>query len=178
MRAIIIEWSKFHPEAMFVFPISSMGMPTERKISNLDRRTCKEAYDRLVTEYWFAVHTAMSTRSLVGIDLERHSQVVNELCSRLYQHKGRKVSVEKKTEMKQRIKKSPDLADSLTYAVEMLRRAGLEFTFEEETESLDILEIRDFENRLIKNRRDEEDPASEEDMSYAGMTADEDGFGI
>jgi hypothetical protein len=94
----------------------------------------------------------------------------------LYQHKGRKVSVEKKTEMKQRIKKSPDLADSLTYAVEMLRRAGLEFTFEEETESLDILEIRDFENRLIKNRRDEEDPTSEDDMSYAGTSFDEDGF--
>ena len=176
MRAIIIEWSKFHPEAMFVFPISSMGMPTERKISNLDRRTCKEAYDRLVTEYWFAVHTAMSTKSLVGIDLESHAQVINELCSRLYQHKGRKVSVEKKVDMKARIKKSPDLADSLTYAVEMLRRAGLEFTFAEESESLDIQEIRDWERHLIFEKGKSDDPASDEDMSYAGTAFDEDGF--
>jgi len=176
MRAIIIEWSKYHPEAMFLFPISSMGMPTERKISNLDKRTCKEAYDRLVTEYWFAVHTAFSTRSLVGINVDAHSQVVNELCSRLYYHKGRKVAVEKKLDMKQRLKKSPDLADSLTYAVQMLRRAGLEFNFEEETESLDILEIRDWENKLIHSKNNVEEEQMEEDWGYGGRGCDDDGF--
>ena len=177
MRAIIIEWSKFNPEAMFIFPISSMGMPTERKISNLDKRTCKEAYDRLVTEYWFAVHTAMSTRSLVGIDMDKNSQVIAELCSRLYYHKGRKVAVEKKLDMKQRIKKSPDLADSLTYAVQMLRRAGLEFTFEdEEAESLDIVEIRDWEQRLIHSKNSPEEKAMDDDWGYGGNGVDEDGF--
>jgi len=177
MRAIIIEWSKFHPEAMFVFPISSMGMPTERKISNIDKRTCKEAYDRLVTEYWFAVHTAMSTRSLVGIDVEKHSLMVNELCSRLYTHKGRKVAVEKKLDMKQRIKKSPDLADSLTYAVQMLRKAGLEFTFEEETESLDILEIRDWEEKLVYAEKGVgNEVEDEQDWGYGGSGVDPDGF--
>jgi hypothetical protein len=118
----------------------------------------------------------MSTKSLVGIDLENHAQVINELCSRLYQHKGRKVSVEKKVDMKARIKKSPDLADSLTYAVEMLRRAGLEFTFAEESESLDIQEIRDWERHLIFEKGKNDDPASDEDMSYAGNSFDEDGF--
>ena len=176
MRAIIIEWSKFHPEAMFVFPISSMGMPTERKISNLDKRTCKEAYDRLVTEYWFAVHTAFSTRSLVGINVDAHSQVINELCSRLYTHKGRKVAVEKKLDMKHRLKKSPDLADSLTYAVQMLRKAGLEFNFEEQAESLDILEIRDWEKKLIHSKHNTEDQKAEEDWGYGGNGFDDDGF--
>jgi hypothetical protein len=102
--------------------------------------------------------------------------MVSELCSRLYTHKGRKVAVEKKSDMKQRIKKSPDLADSMTYAVQMLRRAGLEFNFEEEVESLDIQEIQDWENRLIKNRGDKESPDGDDDMSYAGITPDEDGF--
>jgi len=176
MRAIIIEWSKFHPEAMFVFPISSMGMPTERKISNLDKRTCKEAYDRLVTEYWFAVHTAFSTRSLVGIDVDAHSKVVNELCSRLYYHKGRKVAVEKKLDMKHRLKKSPDLADSLTYAVQMLRRAGLEFAFEEETVSLDIQEISDWENRLIHSKGTTQEKIEDDEWGYGGRGTDEDGF--
>ena len=176
MRAIIIEWSKFHPEAMFVFPISSMGMPTDRKISNLDQRTCKEAYDRLVTEYWFAVHTAMSTRSLVGIDVDKHGIMINELCSRLYTHKGRKVAVEKKFDMKHRLKKSPDLADSLTYAVQMLRKTGLEFNFEEQAESLDILEIRDWEQKLIHSKHNTEDQKAEEDWGYGGNGFDDDGF--
>jgi hypothetical protein len=176
MRAIIIEWSKFHPEAMFVFPISSMGMPTDRKISNLDQRTCKEAYDRLVTEYWFAVHTAFSTRSLVGIDVDDHSKVVNELCSRLYTHKGRKVAVEKKLDMKHRLKKSPDLADSFTYAVQMLRKAGLEFSFEEETVSLDIQEISDWENRLIHSKATSQEQIEDDEWGYGGKGTDDDGF--
>lgn len=177
LRAIIIEWGKFHPEAMFIFPISSMGMPTERKISNLDKRTAKEAYDRRVTESWFQVHTAMSTRSLVGIDVEKHTAMVNELCSRLYFHKGRKVAVEKKLDMKQRIKKSPDLADSLTYAVEMLRRAGLEFTFEDESaESLDIVEIRDWEERLVYAKGNREEQVADEEWGYGGSSVDLDGF--
>jgi len=176
MRAIIIEWSKYHPEAMFLFPISSMGMPTDRKISNLDQRTCKEAYDRLVTEYWFAVHTAMSTRSLVGIDVDKHGIMINELCSRLYTHKGRKVAVEKKLDMKHRLKKSPDLADSFTYAVQMLRKAGLEFNFEEETVSLDIQEISDWENKLIHSKNNVEEEQMEEDWGYGGRGVDDDGF--
>jgi len=177
LRAIIIEWGKFHPEAMFIHPISSMGMPTERKISSLDKRTAKEAYDRRVTESWFQVHTAMSTQSLVGIDVEKHTALVNELCSRLYFHKGRKVAVEKKLDMKQRIKKSPDLADSLTYAVEMLRKAGLEFTFEEEKESLDILEIRDWEEKLVYSKNGVgKEVEDQDDWGYGGSGVDEDGF--
>ena len=177
LRAIIIEWGKFHPEAMFIHPISSMGMPTERRISSLDKRTAKEAYDRRVTESWFQVHTAMSTRSFVGIDVEKHSLIINELCSRLYFHKGRKVAVEKKLDMKQRIKKSPDLADSLTYAVEMLRKAGLEFTFEDESaESLDIVEIRDWEDRLIHSKKNTQEQSENDEWGYGGSGVDEDGF--
>jgi hypothetical protein len=155
-----------------------MGLPTERKISNLDKRTGKEAYDRRVTESWFQVHTALSTKSLVGIDVERDSKLVNELCSRLYYHKGRKVAVEKKSDMKERIKKSPDLADSLTYAVEMLRRAGLEFTFEDEkAESLDIVEIRDWEERLIYSKKGVANESEEADeWGYGGSGVDDDGF--
>jgi len=152
-------------------------MPTDRKISNLDKRTAKEAYDRRVTESWFQVHTAMSTQSLVGIDVERHTALVSELCSRLYFHKGRKVAVEKKLDMKQRIKKSPDLADSLTYAVEMLRRAGLEFTFEDQSaESLDIIEIRDWEDRLIHSKNNAQEEIENDEWGYAGKSCDEDGF--
>jgi hypothetical protein len=176
LRAIIIEWNKFHPEAMFIHPISSMGMPTERKISSLDKRTAKEAYDRRVTESWFQVVTAMSTKSLLGIDVDKHSSLVGELCSRLYFHKGRKVAIEKKIDMKARIKKSPDLADSLTYSVEMLRKAGLEFIFEEEQQSLNIIEISDWEQKLIYAKGGKEDQEIDDDWGYSGSGVDPDGF--
>ena len=79
--------------------------------------------------------------------------------------------------MKQRIKKSPDLADSLTYAVEMLRKAGLEFTFEEEQESLDILEIRDWEEKLVYSKNGVGNEAEEQDdWGYGGSSVDPDGF--
>jgi len=79
--------------------------------------------------------------------------------------------------MKQRIKKSPDLADSLTYAVEMLRKAGLEFTFEEEqAESLDILEIKDWEERLIYSKHNAEEQVENDEWGYGGKSCDEDVF--
>ena len=86
------------------------------------------------------------------------------------------MKAESKDDMRKRGLKSPDLADSFTYAVQMLRRAGLEFNFEEEAESLDILEIRDFENRLIHSKGDTEEAAMEEEWGYGGSTPDPDGF--
>jgi len=41
---------------------------------------------------------------------------------------------------------------------------------------LDILEIRDFENRLIHSKGDTEEAAMEEDWGYGGSTPDPDGF--
>jgi hypothetical protein len=58
----------------------------------------------------------------------------------------------------------------------MLRKTGLEFNFEEQAESLDILEIRDWEQKLIHSKHNTEDQKEEEDWGYGGNGFDDDGF--
>lgn len=173
LRAIILEWQKFDPLGAHIFPISSMGKPTEKPVSAQDLRKAIDVYDRLVTEYWFNVLTGFITKSLYGLDLNQHRTLVDELCARIYFHKGNKVSVETKSDMKERIKKSPDEADSYVYSVFMARRAGVSFstgeTYEDQTER----EIRDFERRIIYKKQDEPE---DEMFSYSGSGADPDGF--
>ena len=174
MRAIIIEWTKYDDSAPYVFPISSMGPPTERPISSKDSRRGIDVYDRRVTEYWFAVHTAMTTRSLWGLDLAAHKPLVDELCFRLYEHKGKKVSVETKRDMKARMKRSPDISDSFVYGTEMCRRAGVNFFEAEEERDSEAEDLRRFENRVFK--REEEAEEDESEMAYSGQSVDEDGW--
>jgi hypothetical protein len=59
----------------------------------------------------------------------------------------------------------------------MLRRAGREFTFEDEgAESLDIVELKDWEQRLIHSKNSPEEQAMDDDWGYGGNGTDEDGF--
>ncbi len=181
MREIIIEWNKYDQSGQFVVPISSMGKATERVVSAQDTRLCCDAYDRLVTEYWFAVLSAISTRTIYGMDLTAHAEMIEELCSRLFYQKGSKVSIEPKKLMKERIKKSPDRADSFVYLVEMARRNGLEFITEGE-ESENLRKAREFEEKNILNRGKtegyESDWSREEKESelyaYSGTSGDPD----
>lgn len=108
LKAIIIEWQKVNNKAAFIMAISSLGSPSEKVVSAQDSRTCKEAYDRLVTEYWFDMRNAIGSRVFVGLDMTMHRALIDELCSRLFVYKGKRVSIETKKEMKARIKKSPD----------------------------------------------------------------------
>lgn len=106
--------------------ISSMGKPTERVVSSEDPRSCIDAYDRAVTEYWFSVRVAALTGHLKGFNI--HSEYARDLFSRLYIATGNdKVAVETKKDMKKRIKHSPDCGDATSYLVEVARRNGLEF---------------------------------------------------
>jgi hypothetical protein len=124
-QAIIKEWIKQDSSALDIYGISSSGSPTTRTVSAEDKRKAFEAYDRLVTEYWFNVYHALNLGVLVGIDPE--SELAGELCSRRYGYKNKKLAAETKKEMKMRMGKSPDMADSLVYALLMAMRAGVEF---------------------------------------------------
>lgn len=123
--AIIRHWSDFDSSANKIIPISSMGTPTDRRVSEQDRRKSIDAYDRLVTEYWFSVHHAIACRAMYGLDVKAYPELVTQLCSRQYTYKGKKISVEPKKEMKERTGKSPDRADSFVYLLEVMRRRGL-----------------------------------------------------
>lgn len=126
LSAIIRIWTeRGNKEAVYIYPISSQGAPSEKSVSKEDKRLCCDAYDRRVTEYWFAAAIGIRTRCLYG--LQEDSDAASDLCRRMYLPAGKKVAVEIKKDMKKRTKKSPDNGDSFTYWVVMVLKAGLVF---------------------------------------------------
>ena len=124
-QAIIREWLRFDSSGAAIALISSMGKPTDRIAAEVDKRPCKDVYDRLVSEYYYSCYHAFKSRVLFGVDPA--SDLARELCLRRYTIKSKKISIETKDELKGRTGYSPDLSDSLIYALEMARRNGLVF---------------------------------------------------
>ncbi len=113
-------------------PIESGGMPTERPVSadifiidpktGIRRlKTCREHYIKLVTEFWFSVRYTVEASQLRGMTEE----TMEEFCMRQWDigTNDRRV-IESKIDMKDRIGRSPDLADWVAGIVEMARRRG------------------------------------------------------
>jgi hypothetical protein len=173
MKAIMEEWSLYDPSALSIHPISSAGSPTERVLSAEDTRTAKQAYDRLITEYWFWGRNAIGNRCILGLDLKIHAPLVAELTERIYEHKGSKVAIETKKLLKERLGKSCDEADCWIYGTIMCRRAGVEIisgTAPKPKEEIDPALAEYF--LTLENKKEE----PEEDYSYSGSQADPDGF--
>jgi hypothetical protein len=124
-QAIIREWLKHDQNGHSIVLISSMGKPTDRIAAEVDKRPCKEVYDRLVSEFWYSCYHGFKSRVIWGIDYA--DELGRELCLRRYTLKTRKIAIETKSDFKSRIGYSPDLADSFVYCLEMARRYGLVF---------------------------------------------------
>jgi hypothetical protein len=112
-------------------PVDSGGRPTDRPVRfdlfvdepNGVRRLkrCDEHYSKFVTEMWFSTREAIESGQVRDLPLEtaREGQL------RLFKVvAGNKVEVETKDDMKERIKKSPDLYDQFAIGVEGARRLG------------------------------------------------------
>jgi hypothetical protein len=114
-------------------PVDSGAMPTERPVRfdlfaeelDLDGKqrlkTCREHYSKFITEMWFSVRETIQGKQM----RELPKDVMEEGCLRIYKMvKGNRYEVESKEDMKERIRKSPDLFDWLAVAVEGARRIG------------------------------------------------------
>lgn len=97
------------------------GAPSDRIVSEEHSVPANKEYDRFVTELWFAAREFVEADMIRGLD----QITAVQLCSRTYEDKGvggnRKLSIQKKDEMLH----SPDEADALTCALELLRRKGV-----------------------------------------------------
>ncbi len=97
------------------------GSPSERIVSEEHPVPANKEYDRFVTELYFQIREYTEADMIRGLDLKTSVQ----LCSRTYEDKGvggnRKLSIQKKDEMLH----SPDEADALACALELLRRKGI-----------------------------------------------------
>lgn len=93
------------------------GAPSELIVSEEDPRPANELYDRRVTELWFSIREFIQAGIIRGMD----EATAIQLCQRKWEFKGKKKSIQKKEEMP----KSPNEADTLGFAVELLRRKGI-----------------------------------------------------
>ncbi len=98
------------------------GKASDKPVSEINHRPCYKEYFNRVTELWFSVRVLLQNGQIRGMD----QNTAAEFCKRKYGMKGVLMQVETKKEMKARIGKSPDLADSAAIAVELFRtRMGL-----------------------------------------------------
>ena len=114
-------------------PIDAGSRPTARPVrfdmfvdeKNGHRRLkrCDEHYSKFVTEMWFSVREAIQSGQMRN--LAQNTAEEGQL--RLFKIvAGNKVEVESKDDMKERIKKSPDLFDGLAIGIEGARRLGFQ----------------------------------------------------
>ena len=83
------------------------GRPTREAVSPTNSKLGIEEYDRRVTQLWFYFRLLLLNEQIKGLDYETAA----EFCRRHWTMKGPYVSIETKEKMKDRTRKSPDLAD-------------------------------------------------------------------
>lgn len=157
-RAIVRYWNSVVPNAKAeeIFAISSMGQASERIVSQVDPRPCKEAFDRRVTEYWMMTREGILCEVIKGLPEfgdqagEMHP-MISELCTRVYSIKNKKMSIETKDDYKERtLGVSCDRGDAFTYLTEMARKNGLVFNTPAEKKRIeDRKKSQEYERKLV-----------------------------
>lgn len=105
----------------YVQPVEFGGKGTERPVSSEIQTTCREYFDRFLSELWWMTRLCIESGQTRGMTEE----VMMEGCQREWKvTAGNKVSVETKEEMKKKMGRSPDLYDSYVVLLEMARRLG------------------------------------------------------
>lgn len=120
MRTALVQafarlWSKYTNS------IDCGGKPTERKVSHdIDVRCC-DYYSKFITELWFSVRMTVLSGQFRGLT----DDAMMEFSSREWTIVGaNKHEVEPKAKMKQKMGRSPDLADCIAVAIEGARQKG------------------------------------------------------
>lgn len=84
-------------------------------------KTCYEHYSKFVTELWFSVRYAVECEQIREIS----EATVSEFSMReYYEVAGDRIEVEPKTDTKERMGESPDLADAVSVGIEGARQRG------------------------------------------------------
>lgn len=101
------------------------GACSDMIVSDEDPRPAKEIYDRKVTELWFSIREFIEADIIRNLD----DQTALQLCQRKHSPKGtgqgKRISLEKKDDMKARGLSSPNDADALGFGIHLLREKGI-----------------------------------------------------
>lgn len=101
--------------------VESGGKPSEMPASEEDARPSNQVYDRRITELWFSVQAFVKGAQLGGLTEDDCTQ----FCARQYDFVSKKYILEKKEDLKPRLGRSPDDADSVAVMVEVARQLGM-----------------------------------------------------
>lgn len=144
--------------------------PTDRPVSETNPRPCNQEYYNFVTELWFSFRRFLESDQLRGLTDED----IFEFTARQYEMRGNLYQVEPKPEMKGRIGRSPDLADSDAILLEVCRRHGM--TPQHSTDAPAL--YRGMVNHNEQARK--MDPDSQPDNYTHGenITLGDDGYGV
>jgi len=117
-------------------PVEFGGSPTKRPVTMdtfIDDKTtgehrlkrCDEHYFNFVSELWYSLRYAIEADQIRGLPEE----VINELSMRIWERVANdKIKIESKLDMKERIRKSPDLGDWAAIILEGARRRGFQIS--------------------------------------------------
>lgn len=98
--------------------------PSETKLMQEDSKTCKEEYDRMQGELWYALRAFFEYGYLLINPSLDVAELQEQVTTRLVKHSGLKSKVESKKDFMERGHKSPDEADSLTLLVHAARKGS------------------------------------------------------
>jgi hypothetical protein len=108
-----------------IVPVEFGGRPTDRQMAlEGDKRTEKEAYNKMVTALWFASRAVIESKQMRSLPKD----VMYEGIMRETIQSDGKTDVETKDKTKVRMGRSPDLWDSLVVAIEVARRTGFQIS--------------------------------------------------
>lgn len=107
-----------------VYQVSSAGPPSTSYVDTDRTETARDAYDRRVTELWFSIQKFVQSGQIRGLD----DKSCEQFCTRQFEWRGRKFSLETKQDYKERMGKvdnryvSPDRADAATMILDLVRQ--------------------------------------------------------
>lgn len=91
--------------------------PSDMRFSPSDKRTGKERFANLMSEMWLVGKELIRSGQIKGLDPD----TISEMCQRTYDESKAKLTVEPKSKMKLRTKRSPDRVDSMFVALHIAR---------------------------------------------------------
>jgi len=104
-----------------VNPVDCGGKPSQDMVSAEIQVPCDQYYSKFITELWFSVRLAVEAGQVRGFT----DEVIEEFCNREWTIvAGNKIEVEPKHKMKEKIGRSPDIADAIAVGFYGARKLG------------------------------------------------------
>lgn len=94
------------------------GSASTLPVSEFNPKPSNQEYLYRVTELWYTFRTMVQNGLIRGLDKEAEI----EFCRRIYKMRGNLKMIESKADMKERTRKSPDLADATVVLTELFRQ--------------------------------------------------------